>query len=82
MAKYHNAYGEVDQIMQSLARLTLKMPDKTFSRKLEHLLNSEIAITVPKQSTAASAYEGTVHPGILAQADFVYLTAGEKLKRV
>jgi hypothetical protein len=84
LARQHNKFGEMDNIMRTLARVSVSVPDGgLLSSRLERLLNSTVSI----KNDANKKYHSEekhheVDPGVLAQADFVYLSAPEKLKRI
>ena len=80
MAKNHNALGEVNSIMRSFARICVNL-DSGLGRKLEAVMNSEISIdhSVSEQ-VAETKYP--VNPMVLAQSDFMFLSAPEKLAKL
>lgn len=80
--------------MRKFAQVCVELQDGgEIAKKLEGVLNSEVAIAdprkssrafVPKQSSDYSTLEDyqTVDPGVLAQPDFTYLPAGLKIARI
>jgi hypothetical protein len=80
MAKNHNALGEVNSIMRSFARICVSL-DSGLANRLEAVMNSEISIDYTvKEQAAETKYP--VNPMMLAQADFMFLSAPEKLARL
>lgn len=93
IAKQHNLYGQIDDYMRKFARVCVNVDDGgDIAKRLEGVLNSEIAIADPKVSKRAftptytddAALEDyqTVDPNIIAQPDFPYLPAGLKIARI
>ena len=89
IAKQHNLYDQVDEYMRQFARVCVDLPDHGLvANKLEKLLNTEIAIRDPSkvgsQPSGPEPLEDcqTVDPGVIAQPDFIYLTAAEKIGRI
>ena len=74
----------MDNIMRTLARVSVSIPDGgVLSARLERLLNSSISIKNDAQKKYHSEKKHhEIAPGVLAQADFKYLSAPEKLKRI
>lgn len=79
IAKHHNKFGGVDSYMRELARIILDT-DRDLVGKLEQALNTELAIT--KKETPKMFEKPEVHPNVLAQPDFAYLSPGEKFQRI
>ena len=91
IAKHHNLYGQVDGYMRKFSQVCVKT-DSDLAKKLEGVLNSEIAIADPNKcgrvykptksvDQSLEDYE-TVHPGLIGQPDFSFLPAGLKMARI
>ena len=59
IAKQHNLFNQVDTYMKEFARISVDLPDGgQIASKLERVLNSEIAIKVPRKSNTLVSAEG------------------------
>jgi hypothetical protein len=77
MARNHNALGEVNSIMRKFARICVSL-DSGIANRLEAVMNSEVSIDhLITQHKSETNYP--VNPMVLAQPNFVYLSAPEKL---
>jgi len=77
--------------MRSFAKICTEIPDDgEIAKKLEGLLNTEVAIMdsekeqvfQPRQKMNNDEESKTVHPNIISQADFQFLPAGMKIARI
>ena len=68
--------------MRELARILLTNEGTAkVAQRLQSLLHSQIAIKKPVQHKSES-FKAAIHPNVLAQPDFIYLSAAEKLGRI
>ena len=93
IAKQHNLYGMVDSYMRSFGRICVSeiQDGGIIAKRLEALLNKQIAIADPSKQAAFNPektggrplkdYE-TVDPGVLAQPDFQFMPAGWKIAKI
>ena len=73
-AKFHNQYGEVDQLMRQFAKACTQLPDHAshIAQKLEYALNTNVVIRDPQKVTSldlptpTKQEYHTVDPGVLA----------------
>jgi len=79
IAKYHNRLGGCDKYMKEFARICLGT-DPDLAARLEMALNGEIAL---QNKPVEKTYQDVEpHPDIFQQAQFQFLTAAEKIKRI
>lgn len=76
IAKHNNKHSVCDKYMRTFAKILMKRND-LMAKKLEVLLNSEIAIKKPVVAEVFTTFESQpLHPNILAQGEFPYLAVG------
>ena len=93
IAKQHNLYGQVDNYMRKFGKVCVEVADGgDIAKKLESVLNAEVAVVDPKKCTRSFVptktsdaplqdYQ-TVDPLLLAQPQFRYLPAGLKIEMI
>lgn len=83
IAKHNNKHSYCDRYMRVFAKTLIK-EHPMMAKKLEVLLNTEIAIKKPVEAEKEwdKIGEQPLHPNILAQGEFPFLSLGQKMDRV
>lgn len=84
LAKYNNKFGFIENHIRQLARCLVDGGFKTqiAANNLEILLNTEIAIQKEQKEAVIDAAEYPLHHNLIAQPDFAYKSAGQKLHEI
>lgn len=81
MAKHHNGLGEVNPIMRRFCKMVASF-DSNMLQQLERVMNAEIAIDTKVKEAETAKTKYPVNPLVLAQPEFIYLSAAEKLQKL
>jgi len=76
LAKHNNKHSVCDKYMRVFARHLMET-NNLMAKRLEVLLNTEIAIKKPEVAAVETTADSVpLHPNILAQGEFPYLAVG------
>lgn len=83
IAKFNNKFGTSDKYMRTFAKIMMQGPEtQDIARKLEVLLNSEIAIKRQEKPVEVVVDMPALQANVIAQGEFQYLTAAQKMLRI